>query len=168
MSDVADRIARANVWEPHRAIALIGEAVWWVTIVDATMVRHYPEEYDEVLAGLAPADRRRIEETLGGLRSVRNRAGHDIDLWELVEPAPPTPESGRSRISVWTWRPMTVPETASLSERGQAWELSRYLSYQSYLAGRTIGETFGRVSDFLERVTASAFTATEGDGLVLL
>jgi hypothetical protein len=41
MSDTTDRLPRARVWDRPRAFALIGEAVWWVTIVDATLVRHH-------------------------------------------------------------------------------------------------------------------------------
>jgi hypothetical protein len=40
------------------AFAVIGEAVWWVTIVDATLVRHHPDIYDNVMASQAPAQRR--------------------------------------------------------------------------------------------------------------
>ena len=36
---------------------MISEAVWWVTIVDATLVRHHPEAYDGVLAGQDGVDR---------------------------------------------------------------------------------------------------------------
>jgi hypothetical protein len=45
---------------------VIGEAVWWVTIVDATLVRHHLDVYDGALAARPPAERRLIEGTLGG------------------------------------------------------------------------------------------------------
>jgi hypothetical protein len=32
-----------------RAFAVIGEAAWWVTVVDATLLRYHPEVYDAVL-----------------------------------------------------------------------------------------------------------------------
>ena len=37
-----------------RAFTVIGEMVWWVTIIDATLVRHHPNAYDRVLAGHVP------------------------------------------------------------------------------------------------------------------
>ena len=41
----------------QRAFAAVGEAVWWVAIVDGTLVRHHPEAYDCVMAAQAPAER---------------------------------------------------------------------------------------------------------------
>ena len=48
MSDTTERLPRVRAWDRPRAFAVIGEAVWWVTIVDATLVRHHPEAYDAV------------------------------------------------------------------------------------------------------------------------
>ena len=42
MSDTTERLARVEGWDQTRALVLIGEAVWWVTIVDATLV---PREF---------------------------------------------------------------------------------------------------------------------------
>ena len=42
MSDTTERLARVNAGDRPQAFALIGEAVWWVTIVDATLVRYHP------------------------------------------------------------------------------------------------------------------------------
>jgi len=39
------------------------------------------------MAGQTPAQRRRTEETLAGLRFVRNRIGDEADLAEFIEPA---------------------------------------------------------------------------------
>ena len=40
----------------------ISEAVWWVTMVDATLVRHHPDAYDGVLAGQSPTERQLVED----------------------------------------------------------------------------------------------------------
>jgi hypothetical protein len=40
MSDTAQRLSQVAAWDRARAFAAIGEAVWWVTIVDATLMRH--------------------------------------------------------------------------------------------------------------------------------
>jgi hypothetical protein len=53
-----------------------------------------------------------------------------------------------------------VPEPA-LAPRGQAWELTRYLAYQAHLAGRTIGEVFGRAAAFLELAAVNAPSVTD-------
>src|SRR5438552_14291484 len=75
MSDAAERLSRVRAWDQARALVVIGEAVWWVTIVDATVVRRHQDTYDGVLAGQTPAQRELIEGTLAGLRFVRNRIG---------------------------------------------------------------------------------------------
>jgi glyoxalase superfamily protein len=62
-----------KVWDQQRALAVIGEAVWWITMVDATLVRHHPGAYDTVLAAHTPAERQRIVEALAGLRNRRAR-----------------------------------------------------------------------------------------------
>jgi hypothetical protein len=49
MSDTTERLTRVRAADRRRAFAVISEAVWWVTIVDATLVRHYPDAYDSVM-----------------------------------------------------------------------------------------------------------------------
>lgn len=73
MCDVTERLGRVRAGDQARALATVSEAVWWVTIVDATLVRHHPAAYDGILAGEPPAERRLIEGTLAGLRFVRNQ-----------------------------------------------------------------------------------------------
>ena len=105
MSDTTERLTRMRAWDRPRAFAVIGEAVWWVTIVDATLVRHHPDAYDAVMAGQAPAQRQLVEETLAGLRFVRNRIGDEADLAEFIEPGDAGPGAGERRITGWTWKP---------------------------------------------------------------
>jgi len=130
--------------------------VWWVTIVDATLVRHHPDVYDSVLAGQAPAQCQLVEETLTELRFVRNRIGDEADIGEFIEPGNPGPDPGQGRITGWIWKPVPEPALASLSPRGRAWEMTRYRAYQAQLAGRTIGETVGRAAEFLKLAAANA------------
>jgi hypothetical protein len=68
MGDTTGRLPRVRAADGPRAFAVIGEAVWLVTIVDATLVRHHPDIYDNVMASQAPAQRRLVEGTLIGLR----------------------------------------------------------------------------------------------------
>jgi hypothetical protein len=88
---------------------VIGEAVWWVTIVDATLVRHHPDVYDSALAGHAPAVRQLIEGTLAGLRFVRNRMGNQVDYVDFIHPAACRPGADDDRITAWTWNPVPEP-----------------------------------------------------------
>ena len=76
MRETIDRLQRARSLDRPHAFAVISEAVWWVTMVDATLVRYHPDAYDAVLAGHEAAERRAIEGTFGGLRFVRNQMGY--------------------------------------------------------------------------------------------
>src|SRR5215469_9547738 len=149
MRDTTERLGKVRAHDQAQAFAVIGEAVWWVTIVDATLVRYYPDEYDAALAGLPAAPRRATETTLGGLRFVRNRMGYYADHADFIEPRDDAP------ITEWTWRSLPAPAVAALPPRGQEWELSRYRAYQDLLAGHGIGETFGRTSAFLDLVAGT-------------
>jgi hypothetical protein len=69
MSDTADRLASVNASDRPQALALLVEAVWSVTIVDAALVRYHAGTYDAVMADQTPVERRLMEETLAGLAS---------------------------------------------------------------------------------------------------
>lgn len=160
MNDTMKRLTRTSASD-LRAFVLISEAVWWVTIVDATLVRHHLDPYDQVIAGQPPADRQRVEGTLAGLRFVRNRIGEEADLAEFIQPSDGGTDSGEGHIADWTWRSVPEPALASLSPRGQSWEMSRYRAYQAELAGHTTGETFGRAAAFLKRAAADTPALTD-------
>jgi hypothetical protein len=160
MSDTTRRLTRRTVWDQPRAFTVISEAVWWVTIVDATLVRHHQDAYDAVLAGQNPAQRDLTEETLAGLRFVRNRIGDEADLDEFIEPGD-GPDDRQRRITGWTWKPVPEPKLASLPPRGQTWEITRHQAYQDQLAGHTIGETFTRAAAFLKQAAADAPSLTD-------
>ncbi len=85
MSDTADRLTRVRAADQPRAFMVISEAVWWVTMVDATLVRHHPDAYDGVLASQSPTERQLVEETLAGLRFVRNQIGDQADVADFIE-----------------------------------------------------------------------------------
>jgi hypothetical protein len=156
MCDVTGRLQRVRAGNQARALAAISEAVWWVTIVDATLVRHAPDAYDGVLASHTPAQRRLIEETLSGLRFVRNQMGHHLDPEDFIRPAAGHPGGDHDRISAWTWKSLPEPPLASLAPSARAWERSRYRAYQAQLAGHPAGDTFGRAAAFLKRTAANA------------
>jgi len=156
MNGTAERLPTVSAADLPRGFAVIGEAVWWVTIVDATLVRHHPEPYDRVLADAAPPVRRLIEDTLSGLRFVRNRMGHYVDHVDFLDPCAGIAETGGGPITMWRWKPQQEPTLTGLSPRGQAWELGRYQAYQARLAGHGVGEVFGRAVKFLNRAASGA------------
>jgi hypothetical protein len=156
MSETAGRLPLAGAWDQARALAVISEAVWWVSIVDGTLVRYHLEAYDEVIAAQNPARRQMIEATLTGLRFVRNRIGRGADLAEFVAPGNPVPGAGTGPVTGWAWKPVPEPALASLPARGQAWEMTRYRGYQAQLAGHDVRETFAQAVAFLERAAANA------------
>lgn len=162
MHDTTRRLGRVRASDRAQAFAVIGEAVWWVTIVDATLVRHYPDDYDAALDGLTAAERKATETTFAGLRFVRNRMGYHADHADFIQPCPDAAGGGDAPITEWTWRSLPEPAVATLPPRGQEWELSRYHAYQELLAGRTVGETFGRTADFHDLVVRAVRAAAAG------
>jgi hypothetical protein len=148
MVDVTDRLPSISGLDRPHAFALISEAVWWVTLVDANLVRYHPEVYDLVLASQADQDRLLVEETLGGLRFVRNQMGTDDDRADFILPA--ADGAGADTTREWTWTPVPEPASESLPSRSLDWELARYRAYQSRLAGRSVQETFECAAAFLQ------------------
>ena len=161
MRDTTGKLLRARAWDRPRAFAAISEAVWWVTIVDGTLLRNHPAAYDGVLAGQALAERRLIEGTFAGLRFVRNRMGHDVDHVDFIHPEASRTGHGDGRITAWTWKSVPEPTLASLPPRGQAWEMTRYRAYEAQLAGHTVGEIFERAAAFLKLAAAKAAVVTD-------
>ena len=162
MNDTTQRLAQVTAWHQAQAFAVIAEAVWWVTMVDATLVRHHLDAYDGIIAGQVPAERQQTEQTLAGLRFVRNQIGDETDLAEFIEPGDTDPDPGNGHITGWRWTPVPEPKLAALAPQGQAWEMTRYQAYQAQLAGHTIGETFTRAAEFLQQAVADAPALTDG------
>jgi len=146
MHETTERLLRARAWDRRQAFSVISEAVWWVTMVDATLVRYHPDTYSALLDARDPAEREAIEDTFGGLRFVRNQMGYEADYDDFIQP-----HGGGAcdQVAAWTWKCMPKPVGTSLSARGQEWELARYRSYQAQLAGRQVGDTFARAAAFL-------------------
>jgi hypothetical protein len=151
MAEATTRLLTARATDPSRAAALISEAVWWVTIVDGTLVRYHPDRYDTILA--AQPRRDQIEGTLAGLRYVRNQAGQHVDHTDFIAPRP-----RRGRVAACRWASVPAPALAALPPRGQAWETARYRDYEACLAGHTIAATFTTATDFLHQAATCATT----------
>jgi len=151
MTEAAGRFSRGGPWDPARVAAAVGETVWWVTLVDATLVRYHPRDYENALAS-EPARRRKIEETLAGLRYVRNQLGQSVEPAEFISP------DGVAATG-WSWRPLPEPALDALTPRAREWELSRYRAYQARLAGRDIGRAFTRCAAFLAHAAGNEVAA---------
>lgn len=148
MTEALGRLSVGRGWDLPRLGAAVGEAVWWITLVDATLVRYHPLDYEKALA--AEGVRQETEETLEGLRYVRNQLGRSVDPAEFVCPADGDSAAG------FTWRPLAEPELDVLPPRARQWEQSRYTAYQKRLAGCSVEMTFGRCTRFLTRAAGLA------------
>jgi anti-sigma B factor antagonist len=156
MSEATGRLPAVKVWDLEQAFAVIGDAVWWITMVDATLVRHHSPVYDAALASRTQAECERIEQTLAGLRFVRNWISREGMLGEAIASG-----AASRRITGWTWRPIAEPALAWLPARAQAWELMRWRAYHARLAGCAIGKTFGLAVTFLGLTGAGAASVTD-------
>lgn len=151
MAEAVERFGQAGTWDRARAASVVGETVWWITLVDATLVRYHPKDYETTMAGLGPETRRDTEEALGGLRYVRNRIGRSTEPAELIR---------RGADGGWEWTPQAEPGLDGVAAVTREWELNRYHAYQEHLAGRDIARLFRLCAVFLERA-ASAVPALE-------
>jgi hypothetical protein len=148
MTEAAGRFSRGGPWDCSHVSAALGETVWWVTLVDATLVRYHPRAYENTLAS-EPTRRRKIEETLAGLRYVRNQLGQSVEPAEFISP-------DRDTTTGWTWRSLPEPGLSVLAPRAKEWELSRYRAYEARLAGRDIARAFTRCAVFLGQAAGIA------------
>lgn len=152
MGDAARRLGEARGLDLPQALAVVSEAVWWVTMVDATVVRYHPDAYDRVLAGLDPAGRREAEGTLEGLRFVRNWMGYHADPADFVRPRQ-AQGGGDLPVAEWTWAPVPAPAAGPVPQ-ARTWEMSRYKQYRLCLAGQPVGRTVETAVAFLSRLPA--------------
>jgi hypothetical protein len=86
LEETVERLCKAEAMNLPEALAVISEAIWWVTLVDATMVRYHHDAYDHALADLDDSDRNITEGTFTGLRFVRNCMGHYLDPADFIQP----------------------------------------------------------------------------------
>jgi hypothetical protein len=158
LREATDRILRADGWDRPQAFEVISEAVWRVTMVDATLVRYHSDTYSAVLAGRSAAERAQIEETFAGLRFVRNRMGYYADRADFIELRESTSGHDAGPTRAWAWRSVPRPTLVSLSPRGRDWEMGRYQAYQNRLAGQSVRETFSLAATFLQLVSAGSLS----------
>ena len=158
LDDLAPRLAGLAAASQEQAAAVVSEAVWQITIVDATLVRYHHEAYDAVLAGQPAPDRQVTEGTMAGLRFVRNQLARAAGRDSLIGPPPggPTATDG-----AWTWQPVPQSAADALRSRGRAWEMSRYNAYQEYLADHPVAATLSRAAGFVRLAAARLPAVTD-------
>ena len=159
MREAVERLATDQVPDHAQGFALISEAVWLITLVDATLVRYHRQAYKSAMKSQASARREAIDGTFAGLRFVRNQMGYHLDPADFLQPEEGHPGPGQDDVTSWRWRSLPEPDLESLPHRGRAWEMTRYRAYQARLAGHTIGETFGQAAAFLNLPSADSAAA---------
>ena len=137
------------------APGVIAEAVWWVTIIDARLIRQYLGIYDAVLAIHGSSRRPMIEGTLAGLRFVRNQMSEDLREAGFIESPEPAEECD-SVLGTWQWAHLTEPDLPPSPAHGQPWELTRYQAYEQWLARTSVGLVFQRAAGFLKLAASRA------------
>lgn len=158
MTEAVQRLAKSEAANVAQALAAVSEAVWWITVTDASLARRSPHAYDTALGALDPAARQATQYLLAGLRFVRNQAGYRADPADFVHPRPgPGPGSGENvPPAAWTWH--TAPHMAAVvtGQRARERPPSLYREYRAHLAGRLVTETITQATAFLTRVYETA------------
>src|SRR5215475_9698850 len=67
MSEATGQLALVSPGDLPQALGALADAVWWITMVDATLVRHHLRIYEEAFATSGPAARFRTGQTLAAL-----------------------------------------------------------------------------------------------------
>ncbi len=165
MAETVQRLSSAAAMDRPQAIAVISEAVWWVTIVDATMIRYHRGAYDHALAALDPAARQAAEATFAGLRFVRSQMFYRSDPADFIQPQPVQGGTEYAPVANWLWKRVPAPELEAVPQPGRGWEISRHQQYRTYLADHPVGQTIVPVVALLTHVHAAADRTVEARGL---
>ena len=160
LAGMRDVIERLTLCRPEEdgvvAFSAVAEAVWWVTIIDARLIRQYMDIYEAVLAAHDPAQRSMVEGTLSGLRYVRNQTTSETISAEFI--SPPAGAKGYGVPAAWGWNHIAEPPLDDLPEDVRSWELTRYQDYEAWLAGNVVGDVFQRATGFLDLAVARVAT----------
>ncbi len=129
--------------DPSGAFAAIGEAVWWVTITDDTLRTRHRHAYQAAQAALDRISPPLVS-CLAGLRSVRNRIGHEVDLVDFVNLEDVRPDQfGDDGLQPGPGS--TCRNQPGRTEREQ----ENHRHYLAALAGRNVIEGFGIAETFI-------------------
>ena len=142
MTEAARRLSSPGPRDLPRLADAIADAVWWVTLVDATLVRYHPRNYETTLGPQRPAARDRADPRRAAVRPQPAR--------QVRRPRRPD-HAGRSRghPARLDMAVTAQPDVSGLGSRARQWELSRYHAYQARLAGRDVTAAFAWCAEFL-------------------
>lgn len=138
MNAATDRVNRIHAIGLAEAFAAIGEAVWWITVVDDNVKARHGKAYRRAERATTPNP----TETMRGLRSARNRICHEVEVVDFIAPFGSRLDRGDGRISAWAWQSVPPPRAAR--------DLAGHRAYESALAGQNIVYTFGVATGFLD------------------
>lgn len=151
MDDAMNRVNRVAASDLAAGFAAIGESVWWITTGNDTLRRDYKVEYGQAPELMSPDP----TDMLDGLRSVRNRVGHDVDLVTFIEPTASRADLGDGRITAWAWRSVPPP-TKGGGGRNRARQQQRaeelHEAYERALAGQNVWQSFNVAAGFFGQV----------------
>jgi hypothetical protein len=140
MNAATERVNRINAVGLAEAFAAIGEAVWWITVVDDNVRDRHGKAYRRATRATTPNP----TDTMRGLRSARNRICHEVEVVDFIVPVGSRPDRGDGRVSAWAWQ--SVPPPRSHASR----DIAGHAAYESALAGQNIVYTFGLATGFLQ------------------
>ena len=147
MNAAADRVNKIPATDTDLAFAAFGEAVWWITVVNDALAKRYPEAYAAALKFQTP----RVEETIAGLRSVRHRIAHEVDLFDFITPVGSRPDYyGDGRITAWCWKSVGPPT------RSDSRDVEGHKAYETAVAGQNVVHIFTFALSFLRQVHSLA------------
>lgn len=154
MRDITELLAVCRPEDAAVAFSAVAEAVWWVTIIDARLIRQYMDIYDAVLAAHSATQRPMIEGTLAGLRFVRNQSSSEAFSANFISPPAGSNGHGSGVTAAWRWNSIPEPALSQLPDDIRSWEQDRYQAYQAWLAGHVVADVFHRATGFLNLAAA--------------
>ena len=148
MNDATDRVSKIAASDLPHAFAAIGEAVWWITIVDDTLRHDHRAAYQHAAGRTSPDP----ADTKNGLRSVRNRIGHKVDLVDFICPVAAREWSADGRITAWVRKPIQPPQQRDRTGRRHKRDLELHHAYIRAPAGQNVWPPFMLPAGFFGQV----------------
>jgi hypothetical protein len=151
MDAAMNRVNSVPASDLAAGFAAMGESLWWITVIADALHRDFPAEYDQALGLMSPNP----ADTLDGLRSVRNRVAHDVDLASFLVPVASRPDPGNGRITAWAWQAVASPEVggggrANARQQGRADRLHE--AYERVLVGQNVWQSYTVAQGFFGQI----------------
>jgi hypothetical protein len=148
IQDAMDRPNKIAATDLPRAFAAIGETLWWIIILDGTLRDRYRLQYDRAISLTSPNP----TDYLNGLRSVRNRIGHEAPLVDFLDPLAAREWSADGRVTARAWKAIEPPARRLRSAKDHERDLQLHAAYSTSLVGQNIWQSFMVSSGFFGQV----------------